>query len=28
LKRVVEDIEQNPAQFIAGKKIESVELPQ
>lgn len=28
LNRVVEEIEQNPAQFIAGKKTEVVELPQ
>jgi len=28
LNRVVEDIERNPAQFIAGKEIETVELPQ
>jgi len=28
LNRVVEEIEQNPAQFIAGKEIEAVELPQ
>ncbi len=28
LNRVVDEIEQNPAQFIAGKEIEAVELPQ